>query len=98
MNNKAQYCCEAFNTKVTNAGRRGLAFLVSENSRGFFWVMQSRGVDHNDEVRLNKPNVDVNVAAEIAMKFCPFCGTELVIFNNDWMHDLNCKHKPFICH
>jgi hypothetical protein len=71
------YCCEPFRRYLENAGKRGLSFLVAKNGGEFFILIQTRGVDAADEGAVKIPRVTVNVAFEVAVKFCPFCGREL---------------------
>ena len=96
MSGGKEHCCPAFERRVENAGKRGLAFLVSKNSRGYFWVIQSRGVDHKSETLLNEPSVDINVASEIAMKFCPFCGSSLANGDDAWMAKYSVMHSDVL--
>jgi hypothetical protein len=76
------YCCSVFEESLQNAGNKGIS-AVAHYQDGFrFFCLQSRACDHKDESKLkNIPwSEDVprlyRVVEQIAIKFCPFCGTQ----------------------
>lgn len=71
------FCCPTFAAKVRDAGSRGLSFLVGELVGKPSFIIQSRGVAFDDEKKMPAINVSVNVASEMPIAFCPFCGASL---------------------
>lgn len=73
------YCCTRLNELIHNAGSRGIAILVRNLSGVLSFVLQSRGIDIEDEDRTGRISGDVkiNLSCEIGIVYCPFCGTRL---------------------
>ena len=73
--------------------------LLARKLDRFLWIAQSRGVDFVDEKRVVNMPVDVNLAAELVVKFCPFCGTrlsDLVDVNPEEANSLAEQHQTLI--
>jgi hypothetical protein len=77
------FCCDGFRNLIGEAGQRGMSVLVYERPGGFRFYLQSRAVSKTDEVRLAEIRAplpvegNITLAATMAVRFCPICGTEL---------------------
>lgn len=73
------YCCAGLENLVGNAGERGIAVLVRVTKDGIRFVLQSRGVAHEDEGKLQPMPLDINVniSCNVGLRYCPFCGRRL---------------------
>jgi len=81
-------CCDTLVTLSDDehVGRRGCAFLVYELGGIPFFVLQFRTVDQGNDERLvgavraesnaRGSTMGTRISQEVAMRFCPFCGTE----------------------
>lgn len=75
------FCCDLFESLVDNAGRRGFSIIAGAqlDLRAFF--LQSR--THNDPIidpsndRSQSLPLNHSLIFQNAIKFCPFCGTDL---------------------
>ena len=80
------YCCPQFKYHVEEMGNRGLSVVLKSQEGGFtFFCLQSRGCDQAhakilEGKKLGIP-IQINTASQIAIKHCPFCGTNL----EDWL-------------
>lgn len=83
------YCCETFERLAGNSDERGLSFKAIERGGEVRWRIQSRGISVADEKKVSDVSVpfQINVSAELAAKFCPFCGTELARLNISAIHE-----------
>ena len=93
------FCCQGFEHLVRDAGKRGLAALARNTADGIRFVLQSRGVDFTDEQRIGTSAVNLNVAVDVGLRFCPFCGTklkELVERDPVAFMDLARQHEKFL--
>lgn len=74
-------CCGVLCGMIENAGQRGLSAIVVTGAGGKLGVrMQSRGIDSDvDLAQALVPDcrIGVNVCSEVALAYCPFCGTHL---------------------
>ena len=64
------------------AGQRGLAIVLDEQAEGFWFWLQSRGVDvrHERSIRAdpNAPkDLHINLVTSQVIQFCPWCGRRL---------------------
>jgi hypothetical protein len=95
------YCCTGLRNLVSCAGERGLAILVGERVSGHLgFFFQSRGLAFEDETKWKPVNIDVtvNVACEVGLRFCPFCGSgldDLIQKSPDFFSGLAKDHKKF---
>jgi hypothetical protein len=64
---------------LDDAGSRGLALLLRDLSGVLGFVIQSRGIAHQDEesVKTRTWTSTINVSCEIGIVYCPFCGKDL---------------------
>jgi hypothetical protein len=93
------FCCSTFAAKVSDAGSRGLSFLVGELVGTPSFVIQSRGVTFDDEERMLAVSVSLNVASEIPIAFCPFCGARLAVLLRDHKQEIEklaSSHHPLL--
>jgi hypothetical protein len=78
-------CCEQFQWHVEEMGKRGLSIVLKSRGDFTFFCLQSRGCDYEHAKLLEGKNLgidrQINVATQIAIKYCPFCGTKL----EDWL-------------
>jgi hypothetical protein len=73
------YCCSGLENHIRFAGDRGLAVLVQKLSGRFIFSLQSRGIAYRDEIKIRPAPMDlvINVASEVAIQYCPWCGRQL---------------------
>jgi hypothetical protein len=93
---KGIFCCFGFRHLVDNAGERGLSVIVVARSDGLGFSLQSRGVSAVDISAIGVAPVDLNVASEYGIQFCPFCGFELDLLarrNLEEVRSLEEKHR-----
>jgi Zn ribbon nucleic-acid-binding protein len=99
MLNPPKYCCATFESKVNDAGSRGLAFLAGKAGSKKRFIAQSRGVAFSDEGIMPAIGVAVNISSEVPIGFCPFCGTNLESFIEAYSREfeaLSKQHEQFI--
>jgi len=75
------FCCPGFEHRVANAGQRGLGILIERTGTGFAFLLQSRGIAHEDESKVGPtagaPDMLINIACQTGMAYCPWCGRRL---------------------
>lgn len=78
-NDHIDACCFFMTDLLCSAGERGHSVVLREDHGQIHFVLQSRGVESGDEVKLaGKPlPASVNVCASVHISFCPHCGAEL---------------------
>jgi hypothetical protein len=95
-------CCTGLRNLIACAGQRGLAAVAWIDSSGECrLLLQSRGVSLDDQAKLRPAEIDVNInlSAELGMRYCPFCGRlfeELIHANREFFHALAKEHKQFL--
>jgi hypothetical protein len=100
MEQKKDFCCANFQRSIEDVGQRGIAVLVHRSSIGIGFLLQSRGINFEDEKKIKPISIDIkiNVSSEIGIQFCPFCGChlrDLINKNPTLFDDLAKKHRPF---
>lgn len=93
------YCCRRFAAKIGDAGTRGFAFLVGEINNRQVIILQSRGISFEDEKFIPAISIGINVATEIPISYCPFCGADLnvkLLSHPDEYKRLAIDHAPMI--
>jgi hypothetical protein len=97
-------CCWPLWGRLTATGERGLAVVVENDTDGFrFWV-QSRGVDFSEERRIQVDpgpplHFGINVVSSGRIRYCPWCGTrldELAAEAPEAFAQLAVAHRQFI--
>lgn len=73
------FCCNAFETRIRNAGKSGVSILARSNENKRF-LIQSRGVDDDLSVIALECPIKINIASEIIIRYCPFCGFKLGVW------------------
>jgi hypothetical protein len=77
------FCCDGLKNLIGNAGQRGMSVLVHDKQSGFRFNLQARAVSKETELRLAQTPAplpiegNVTLSSNIALNYCPFCGTEL---------------------
>ena len=72
--------------------------VVHKTSAGIIFFIQSRGIAFEDVGKIRPIPIDIkiNVASDVGMQYCPFCGRklqELVIASPEFFDDLAENHK-----
>ena len=69
-------CCLMLENHIGFAGERGIGVLVQMVSDNVMFSLQSRGIAHADEVNIRPAAIElvINVASEVAIQYCPWCG------------------------
>lgn len=97
-----EYCCYGSQNMFRNVGQRGIALIVRLNFEGDPRIaLQSRGVDFDEIPVLERSPVrefSINVACEIGVRFCPFCGArfeDVIRRNPEFYLDLAKVHEKY---
>ena len=96
MTNEPVFCCLGFQYLVENAAERGLSAIVVRYVDTLAFNLQSRGVADRDVAALKYPTVDINIATNTGLEYCPFCGTKLellILRNHKIFEALAEKHR-----
>ena len=88
-------CCGLFCESLENQGKAGLSIVPvthrETNRRYFrmeFWAVP-KAESENGLLFLNKPDLLIVLGTQEAIRFCPFCGKNLV-----WFYRLNFESLP----
>lgn len=88
-------CCSLFRDGLENQGSAGLSIVPvahrESNQRYFrieFWAVPKAKVE-NDSLSFNNPDCPIILGTQQAIRFCPFCGKNLV-----WFYRLNFESLP----
>lgn len=100
---RAIRCCAGFQSLLDNAGRRGLAIVVERRDGLPQFMLQSRGVDHEDEALAASADpgtliAHVNIWSGMALFYCPICGyklSRLLARSPTFFSDLADQHSRF---
>ncbi len=70
-------CCQNFKELMLNAGEKGFSAVPLHENDFLFFLLQYR----SENVKVKEGIIKI---ADIGIKYCPFCGTELaeIISNN----------------
>lgn len=97
-----EHCCHGSQNMFREVGQRGVALIVRLNFEGDPRVaLQSRGVDFDEIPVLESSPVrefSINVACEIGVRFCPFCGSrfeDVIRRNLELYLDLAKTHEKY---
>jgi hypothetical protein len=73
-----EWCCAAFRGHHEAAGQKGLTVFAATNSQHrYYFVLQYRAIDNIRNEALDHIQTPVTVLAEIAVRYCPWCGRRL---------------------
>jgi len=102
-------CCGPFGALVDEAGIRGLSIVASRVGQARGFRLQTRAFDAATEAseiarRRSLPveyrgNAKIALHAQIGMRFCPFCGTdlqELIRANEPAFDELSARHAGLL--
>jgi hypothetical protein len=74
------WCCPAFHGNYEVAGERGFAILVDRNAEKHpRFILQHRAFKKGFEQKL-MTQTPFSLVSETQIRFCPWCGTNLVNF------------------
>ncbi len=75
-------CCTLFFEALNMKGRRGMAVVLRRSPKfGDFFFLEFRALsEEDDEVILNTGSTEIMRRVEQAIRYCPWCGTELKTF------------------
>jgi hypothetical protein len=96
------YCCSGLENRVLNAGKRGIAIVVLQESDGdLHFFLQSRGIAFEDESRIKPLDIEIkiNISAEVGLRHCPFCGRmlkDLIRENREFFAELSKEHEKYL--
>lgn len=96
------FCCSGFENLVSCAGDRGNSIVAWLNHDGVpCFFIQSRGFPFGDEKKFDAVDlaVEINVSAEIGIRYCPFCGRllqEVVDKHLTFFVDLAKEHGRYL--
>jgi len=83
------WCCLGLEAQWSNAGLRGVAVLVHVTPRGASFLLQHRAVDRGaDGAVVGDPDVPISLVTDVASRFCPWCGRDLVSWYRDVLDEL----------
>ena len=85
----SSWCCHLFQQLYERAGQRGFSAIVKVTSTGpIFFVLQFRAVDKGLEPDVSKSSLPLLMVSEMALHYCPSCGTNLDDYYRDTMEGL----------
>jgi hypothetical protein len=74
-------CCDALTEMLENAGKRGLSVVPLHWDDIFYFCIQARACNYEDEKDLIKIRTEnslkINMSFQTGIKYCPFCGMKL---------------------
>jgi hypothetical protein len=84
------HCCTVFKWALESKGQRGIAVVARRMPKlGLFFELEFRAVAHEDEGRLaSTGTVKLMLSVRQAIKFCPWCGTQLLSFYGNKLESL----------
>jgi hypothetical protein len=71
-----RYCCVMCRELLESAGKRGLSIIVYEADIGPVFFLQARALDNGTQLPATSDPVSAEM--EVAIKFCPWCRSNLV--------------------
>lgn len=78
--NTSIFCCQQLTNAVSSAGERGIAIVLEELPDGIVFNLQARGISHGDLGKVRPMpglEISINIAHDVVVRYCPWCGTEL---------------------
>jgi len=86
---KARWCCLGLEGQWSNAGLRGIAVVVHSAGGASAFVLQHRAVDAGLENAVaGDPDVPISLVTDVLIRFCPWCGCELLRWYADVLENL----------
>jgi hypothetical protein len=74
-----RFCCGFFENYYASAGTRGFGvFAFTNPDGGKSFVLQHRSLEPN--VSIPETSVALSIVAELPLRYCPWCGIELMQF------------------
>lgn len=90
-----KFCCRAFELASQNVGQRGLSVYTNESLESPIFFLGFRGITAGKEGVFSAvlwqsnvkhdPSLELTLAGEMAIMFCPWCGRRLTrIYKKTW--------------
>lgn len=100
---KKTFCCPGFQHNIEAVGQRGIAIIVKNTTEGITFLLQSRGIAFEDEMKTRPlpgaSDMKINVSCTTGLLYCPACGRrlqELVDASRGAFEELAEKHRQFL--